>query len=457
MLRPEQLKPYINHPERAVKNFAVKYFRESFNQDPDLLPLVLQSVIADPADSDNEMRLMQAKQFTQTNATVAELLKRLKDKADDFAFEYNQLLVYCDLDLWTAFPDGRELLNPLARGQIELRMKLAKFSTEHLWSELQRYTAQGLDDDCYFDNDEYDDEYDTWLIKELIKRTDVPLAEITACLNRQFSDAGDDSLEYSLCELVGELKLAAGLPFLLRSLAKEDELLNEAATEALTKLGTVEVVQALESLYPQGTPDVRIYAAGALMNIKLPEAEAALLRLWRLENDTMISPILATGLCNLLSTQAIPLIRELIYQGYERGMVCLEEELYINCLINGKDLPEMPKWREIIAENLAEIDSWDIGPGADDWECGDCDCDDCDDCENCDYNDDDDDYEQLADAGATDWDGKTDADFQPQVEQRRIVKIGRNDPCPCGSGKKYKKCCLSKPSEKGHPLSVKNS
>lgn len=23
-----------------------------------------------------------------------------------------------------------------------------------------------------------------------------------------------------------------------------------------------------------------------------------------------------------------------------------------------------------------------------------------------------------------------------------ITKIGRNDPCPCGSGKKYKKCCL---------------
>lgn len=23
-------------------------------------------------------------------------------------------------------------------------------------------------------------------------------------------------------------------------------------------------------------------------------------------------------------------------------------------------------------------------------------------------------------------------------------KIGRNDPCPCGSGKKYKNCCLLK-------------
>ncbi|TFH13897.1 MAG: hypothetical protein E4H02_10920, partial [Lentisphaerales bacterium] len=24
---------------------------------------------------------------------------------------------------------------------------------------------------------------------------------------------------------------------------------------------------------------------------------------------------------------------------------------------------------------------------------------------------------------------------------RQSAKIGRNDPCPCGSGKKYKKCC----------------
>lgn len=27
---------------------------------------------------------------------------------------------------------------------------------------------------------------------------------------------------------------------------------------------------------------------------------------------------------------------------------------------------------------------------------------------------------------------------------RRVEKIGRNDPCPCGSGKKFKKCCLIK-------------
>ncbi len=25
-----------------------------------------------------------------------------------------------------------------------------------------------------------------------------------------------------------------------------------------------------------------------------------------------------------------------------------------------------------------------------------------------------------------------------------VVKIGRNDPCPCGSGRKYKQCCGKK-------------
>ncbi|MBI5193059.1 MAG: SEC-C domain-containing protein [Nitrospirae bacterium] len=34
-------------------------------------------------------------------------------------------------------------------------------------------------------------------------------------------------------------------------------------------------------------------------------------------------------------------------------------------------------------------------------------------------------------------------------------KPGRNEPCPCGSGKKYKRCCLSKsyiPAGKEHSI-----
>lgn len=38
------------------------------------------------------------------------------------------------------------------------------------------------------------------------------------------------------------------------------------------------------------------------------------------------------------------------------------------------------------------------------------------------------------------------------------MKVGRNDPCPCGSGKKYKKCCAAKAQAKrsfaAKPLTV---
>jgi len=41
-------------------------------------------------------------------------------------------------------------------------------------------------------------------------------------------------------------------------------------------------------------------------------------------------------------------------------------------------------------------------------------------------------------------------ELPPPVEtiKRKDGEIGRNDPCPCGSGKKYKKCCAAKDAAK---------
>jgi hypothetical protein len=45
---------------------------------------------------------------------------------------------------------------------------------------------------------------------------------------------------------------------------------------------------------------------------------------------------------------------------------------------------------------------------------------------------------------------------------RRVKKVGRNDPCPCRSGKKYKKCCLRTGRDSGdrtvqHPVTIINA
>lgn len=46
------------------------------------------------------------------------------------------------------------------------------------------------------------------------------------------------------------------------------------------------------------------------------------------------------------------------------------------------------------------------------------------------------------------WDGIFDEEKRKQIKKDYVEavtaksnKVGRNDPCPCGSGKKYKKCC----------------
>ncbi len=36
---------------------------------------------------------------------------------------------------------------------------------------------------------------------------------------------------------------------------------------------------------------------------------------------------------------------------------------------------------------------------------------------------------------------------------QKTAKIGRNDPCPCGSGKKYKACCAGKTARRDTLLS----
>ncbi len=36
----------------------------------------------------------------------------------------------------------------------------------------------------------------------------------------------------------------------------------------------------------------------------------------------------------------------------------------------------------------------------------------------------------------------------PETIRKEDAEPGRNDPCPCGSGKKYKQCCLKKDKKK---------
>ena len=37
---------------------------------------------------------------------------------------------------------------------------------------------------------------------------------------------------------------------------------------------------------------------------------------------------------------------------------------------------------------------------------------------------------------------RADGSVRGQTVVKKLGAVGRNDPCPCGSGKKFKKCCI---------------
>ncbi len=38
---------------------------------------------------------------------------------------------------------------------------------------------------------------------------------------------------------------------------------------------------------------------------------------------------------------------------------------------------------------------------------------------------------------------RDDGSFRGQTQKQKLPKVGRNEPCPCGSGLKFKKCCIA--------------
>ncbi|MGM9682232.1 MAG: SEC-C metal-binding domain-containing protein, partial [Eubacteriales bacterium] len=49
---------------------------------------------------------------------------------------------------------------------------------------------------------------------------------------------------------------------------------------------------------------------------------------------------------------------------------------------------------------------------------------------------------QLANPISEGFEGGSRPQKRVSVTRKAAQKVGRNDPCPCGSGKKYKNCCM---------------
>jgi hypothetical protein len=194
----------------------------------------------------------------------------------------------------------------------------------------------------------------------------------------------------------------------------DDDVLLDALTYAIPAVGGADAVASLESRFPLAGDAFQAAAIECLGRIKHPAAEAALARLVARGERAHLAEHFAAAFADLLSAEAVPLLREIVLgSADDRRDAALTLDLVACALMTGQYFPELGLLRQ---EAIAEQIDRDRRPPARE--------------------------SDLDDDGHAD-----PSDPHPHATapiRNADPKVGRNDPCPCGSGKKYKKCCLGK-------------
>lgn len=222
-----------------------------------------------------------------------------------------------------------------------------------------------------------------------------------------------ESVQHSFSEiavyLAGLLNLRTAFPRLLEYFDYESDYLLKWVLIAIAPMRSLETLETLAELYRSKECLTRYDMVEIFACPHIPEAESLLFKLLEWEKDDELRMALAYSLALFGTPAAQNKAKEVFEEKSDaQDRLKLAEILYAQLLLEDNDHPDLPHWHSIISAALqAEADFL----------------------ENDFFHDD-----VLGTFLRH--------DLPPQVPYTRDAKTGRNDPCPCGSGKKYKKCCL---------------
>jgi hypothetical protein len=409
LLTAKELKPHLLHPDYLVRDAVAEYFKDSWSQDPDLVPMVLEAV---RRYGPHEVRagLVACQRFRLTERSLDGVLMALSDIEDDVAaFHLNALIGRAPADLLNRHEapilDAPNLFADTAE-RLHRRRELYTWPAEKLWSELEDLADRSRN--RYVG--EIDHGYAEDLIDTLSGYAEPGVAKICELLT---ADGASDWLEIFVVELAGARGIHEAIPRLVDKFRIDTDYLLECAVRALARIGDPSASRLIQSVFSAEDWNFRNYASGVLAAIKSEASEEALLDLLGTERDSGIRVWLCLGLCQQFSLRGLPVILEEIDRGYDESAASLEEEMLPVAELLGVGLPEADAWRQRAEESRARFESRKL------------------------------ELDTLASRMKPDEDEFDLFGESPGSYRRTQPKIGRNAPCPCGSGRKFKKCCGS--------------
>lgn len=406
----DQVRQALQHADQEVRGAALHYFADSFSRNP--------AIIADAIELIERFGSQEAFRYSypignlaQTPASVAWAVQRLEQAAagDDEYLHGSLGRLLCQAAPELVLPHRSAILsapnlNRNHADRMELRLGLVATPSDQLWRRLEAICEEGKDhyspsDIPYAEAEE---------IAETLARDPSQADRMMDWLGQEVDQENNTALawlEIFATQIAGHMRYQPAVPLLIKKLMVDGEILNEEAVRALTKIGTDGAIAAVRDAYPQAPGHFRLYATGVLGNIHTDLAVSAGLELLAQESDFDQKVWLANALIGQYSTETIEAGRAVLLED-DPEFNDLKSSLVVACKLMDYQVPELEQWeRELAAPRLRPF------------------------------------FVQSSRPPVVEVRHDSPSEFPISGK----VKTGRNEPCPCGSGKKFKKCCLNKP------------
>jgi hypothetical protein len=440
MRLPEaKIKDAILHPDSAIRQRAANYFSESSVHDSSVMSLVVRAVET-YGKQDAYTLLGRARDLPQTEESIAWVIEQLNDeKADQYEnYTYNLSMILTHADPAILLTQESAILeahhfDPNLRTAFTERLQMLSWDEATCWRRLEEFCEAGKDKQYA---NEIELAHAHRIVEALARYGDECEAKVRGLLSETVEDYSHHPmkwLEPLVVQLAGQAHLDSAIPLIVSKLLDEDDdLLDEACAEALIAIGTPAVLEAVAEAFPTAQRSFRLFATGPLEQIHCDLAVEKCLHLFEQEKDGTIRRILAEALLSQFAFEGIETARRILLgqplDFEHRGLRnCLVE----TCTIMGETFPEFDEWRTAekveMEEHWKRIDELGNDPAG------------------------------LLLYALEKLTGKKSAavpkaktmitqtprsDLLVKPAQRQ--RVGRNDPCPCQSGKKFKHCCMRK-------------
>ena len=438
----DKIKEAILHPDLEIRERAVSYFARSFSTDTCLMPLVIKAVEAYGRQNDAYRLIGASRGLPQTEDTIAWVVDELNAEPtatfENYAYNLSMVLVDADpallLSRESAILEARHFL-PDLREPFTERLRMASWDFATCWRKLEEFCEQTKDEQGA---GEIDLGHANRIVEALARYGRESEPKVRALLSQKVTDYTHNLmtwLEPLAVRLGGQARLDATIPLIVAKLLEDGgDILNQECGEALTRIGNPAVLEAVAEAFPTAEQHFRIYASGPLEHIHSDLAVEKCVRLLAQEKDHGTRRELAHALLCHFAPEGVEAARRLLLgrelDFEDRG---LRNYLLETCTLTGERFPEHDEW--LATEKAETEEHWRRVKELEG------------------------DPKGLLLFALEKLTGKKAADVAtakpslpptPRLTLPRKPdakkKVGRNDPCPCGSGKKFKNCCMKKQS-----------